>query len=73
MKPERQGMSGAKSSVSGIGMGVKFGWGCLAMVEFMWCMSNSCVIVVVLWVVVSPYFPASFLYSKQEGYLWCSR
>ena len=49
-------MSGAKSSVSGIGMGVKFGWVCLSMVDFMWCMSNSCVIVAVLWVVVSPYF-----------------
>jgi hypothetical protein len=49
-------MSGAKSSVSGIGMEVKFGWVCLSMVDFMWCMSNSCVIVAVLWVVVSPYF-----------------
>ena len=49
-------MSGAKSSVSGIGVGVKFLCVCVSMVDFKWCMLNSCVIVVVLWVVVSPYF-----------------
>ena len=49
-------MSGAKSSVSGIGVGVKFLCVCVSMVDFKWCMSNSCVIVAVLWVVVSPYF-----------------
>ena len=54
MNPERQAMSGAKSSVSGIGMGVKFV--CFSMVDFRWCMSNSFVIVAVLWEVVSPYF-----------------
>ena len=49
-------MSGAKPSVSGIGMGVNFGCVCFSMMDFKWCMSNSCVIVAVLWVVVSPYF-----------------
>ena len=56
VKPERQVISGAKSSVSGIGMGVHVGCVDFWMMDFKWCVSNSCGIVGVLWAVVSPYF-----------------
>ena len=56
VKPERQVMSGAKSSVSGICPGVDVGCVDFWMMSFKWCVSNSCGIVGVLWAVVSPYF-----------------
>ena len=56
VKPERQVISGAKSSVSGIGMGVHVGCVDFWMMDFKSCMSNSCGIVAVLWVAASPYF-----------------
>ena len=55
MKPERQVISGAKSSVSGIGTMVEVGCVDFCMTDFSSCMSNSCGVVAVLWVVVSPY------------------
>ena len=65
VKTERQVMSGAKSSVSGMGMDAHVVFACFSRIALRRCMSNSFASVVGVWVVVSRYFGEAMAASLE--------